>query len=247
MKISRRNAIKQAAALGGTFVIANRGVALSPPVPTPVSAGAASGPWKLEPLGYAFDALEPYIDAKTMEIHHSKHHQAYVDRLNKAVAKVPELGSKSLEALVANLAALPEEVRSDIRNHGGGHLNHELFWNTLKVNKGVAPSGPLAAAIDAAFGSFPKFQEVFSDAAMKVFGSGWTFLVVRGGKLTVESLPNQDTPLSTGGTPILGLDVWEHAYYLKYQNRRVEYVKAFQAVINWSAVAEHFAKATKAR
>jgi Fe-Mn family superoxide dismutase len=237
MILSRRNALKQAALIGGALALAQQN---SPAATPPAAAPAPAGPYKLEPLGYGYDALEPFIDAKTMEIHHSKHHQAYIDRLNKALAKAPELASKPLTSLLGNLAALPEEIRSDVRNHGGGHANHDLFWKSLKINKGAVPSGDLAKAIDAAFGGFPKFQELFSEAAMKVFGSGWVFLVKREGRVVIESLPNQDTPLNTGGVPLLGLDVWEHAYYLKYQNRRVEYVKAFQSVIDWPTVAARF-------
>jgi superoxide dismutase, Fe-Mn family len=199
---------------------------------------------KLPPLGYAFDALEPVIDAQTMQIHHGKHHAAYVGKLNEALAKAPDLARKSVEDLLKDLAAAPEAVRGAIRNHGGGHYNHTLFWQHLKKGTG-GPQGDLLKAIESTFGSVVKWQEAFSDAAMKQFGSGWAWLVLRGGKLAVEATANQDSPLSSGGTPLLGVDVWEHAYYLKYQNRRADYVKAFQDVINWQFVGERYAKNAK--
>ena len=197
--------------------------------------------FKLAPLPYDYAALEPVIDAETMKIHHGKHHAAYVARLNGAVAKAPELATKSIEELLKSLNTLPETVRADVRNHGGGHYNHALFWQHLKKGTG-GPQGDLLKAIESAFGSVAKWQESFADAAMKQFGSGWAWLVVRDGKLAVEATPNQDCPLTTGGFPLLGVDVWEHAYYLKYQNRRADYVKAFQDVINWEFVGERFAK-----
>lgn len=205
------------------------------------AAPAPTGPFTLPPLGYAFDALEPVIDAKTMEIHHGKHHKAYVDKLNEAMAKAPELAGKSVEDLLKNLAAAPEAVRAAVRNHGGGHYNHTLFWQHMKKGTG-GPEGALLKAIESAFGSFAKWQEAFGDAAVKQFGSGWAWLVVRDNKLVVEATANQDCPLSTGGTPLLGVDVWEHAYYLKYQNLRAAYVKAFQDVINWQFVGDRFKK-----
>ncbi len=200
--------------------------------------------YTLPQLPYAYDALEPHIDARTMEIHHTKHHQAYINKVNDAIAGT-EWESKSVEELVASLNQVPEEIRTAVRNHGGGHANHSLFWTIMKPGGGGAPSGDLAAAIDAAFGSFDGFQQQFSTAAATRFGSGWAWLSVSGGKLTVESTANQDSPLSEGRTPILGIDVWEHAYYLKYQNRRPDYIQAFWNVIDWDEVARRFADAGK--
>jgi Fe-Mn family superoxide dismutase len=207
---------------------------------------APAGPFQLPKLPYAFDALEPHIDAKTMEIHHDKHHAAYVANLNKAVAG-QNIGAKSVEELVKNLATVPEAIRTAVRNQGGGHANHSLFWEVLKKNENGKPKGELAKAMDQKFSSYDGFKEQFTKAATGVFGSGWAWLNVdKDGSLVIESLPNQDSPLSMGKTPILGLDVWEHAYYLKYQNRRPEYIAAFFNVINWDAVAERFQKAHKA-
>ena len=229
---TRRDAIKTIALTTGAFATA-----------AAVAQTAATPPevFKLPPLGYDYDALEPVIDAETMKIHHDKHHAAYVAKLNAAIAKEPSLASKSIEDLVANLDKQPESVRTDIRNQGGGHLNHTLFWQHLKKGAG-GPQGDLLKAIEKAFGSVAKWQEQFGESAMKVFGSGWTWLVLRGGKLAIENTPNQDSPLSTGGQPLLGIDVWEHAYYLKYQNRRADYVKAFNDVIHWQFVGERYAK-----
>jgi Fe-Mn family superoxide dismutase len=198
--------------------------------------------YELPELPYAKDALEPNIDAKTMEIHHGKHHAGYVAKVNAAIEGT-DLGSKSIEELVSNLDAVPEDKRGAVRNNGGGHANHSLFWSVMSASGGGAPSGDLAAAIDAEFGSFDAFKEKFSAAAATRFGSGWAWLSVDGGKLVVESTPNQDSPLMEGRTPILGLDVWEHAYYLNYQNRRPDYVTAFFNVIDWNAVGERFAAA----
>jgi len=193
--------------------------------------------FKLPPLPYAYDALEPHIDARTMEIHHTKHHQAYIDNANAALEKHPNLASKSVEDLLRDLNAIPEDIRGVIRNHGGGHANHSLFWTVLSVGGGK-PSGELAAAIDKAFGGFDAFKTQFETAAKTRFGSGWAWLSVKkDGALAVSSTANQDSPLSEGMTPILGLDVWEHAYYLKYQNRRPDYVVAFWNVVNWDEVA----------
>ena len=199
---------------------------------------------ELPPLPYAFDALEPHIDAQTMEIHHDKHHATYVNKLNDALADHADLQSKSLEDLLRGIATLPDSVRGAVNNHGGGHLNHSIFWNNLSPSGGGAPDGALADAITAAFGGFDDFKAKFSAAAGTHFGSGWGWLCVDGnGKLMVKSFPNQTSPLTEGLTPILGLDVWEHAYYLKYQNRRPEYVSAFWNIVNWSDVAERFAGA----
>ena len=199
--------------------------------------------FSLPELSYAYDALEPHIDARTMEIHHSKHHNGYVTKLNAAIEGHDDLAAKSIEDLVSDLNAVPEAIRGAVRNNGGGHANHSLFWKCLCPKGGGAPSGELADAINAACGSFDEFKAAFSAAAGTRFGSGWAWLSVDGGKLVVESTPNQDTPLSEGRTPILGLDVWEHAYYLNYQNRRPDYVSAFWNVVDWDQVAKHYAAA----
>ncbi len=198
--------------------------------------------FSLPNLPYGYDALEPHIDARTMEIHHSKHHQAYINNVNTAIGG-SELESLSVEALISDLNAVPEKLRTAVRNNGGGHANHSLFWTIMGPNAGGQPTGDLASAIDAALGGFDKFQEAFSTAAKTRFGSGWAWLSVDGGKLVVESTPNQDSPTMEGRTPILGLDVWEHAYYLNYQNRRPDYVSAFFSVINWDEVARRYAAA----
>jgi Fe-Mn family superoxide dismutase len=197
--------------------------------------------FELPKLAYAYDALEPYIDARTMEIHHSKHHNTYVTNLNGIIEKTPELAGKSLEALLGDLNAVPEAVRTGVRNHGGGTHNHNLFWEFMAPNAGGAPKGELAKAIDASFTSFDAFKAEFEKAATTRFGSGWAWLVKKGSGLAVVSTANQDSPLSEGLTPILCIDVWEHAYYLKYQNRRPEYISAFWNVINWDAVAARYA------
>ena len=197
--------------------------------------------FELPKLAYAYDALEPYIDARTMEIHYSKHHNTYVTNLNAAVDKTPELAGKSLEALLGNLNAVPEGVRMAIRNHGGGTYNHNLFWEVMGPKAGGAPKGELAKAIDASFTSFDAFKAEFEKAATTRFGSGWAWLVKKGNGLAVVSTANQDCPLSDGLTPLMGIDVWEHAYYLKYQNRRPEYISAWWNVVNWVAVAARFA------
>ena len=198
--------------------------------------------YELPELPFAKDALEPHIDAKTMEIHHGKHHAGYVAKVNAAIDGT-DLGAKSIEDLISDLAAVPDDKRGAVRNNGGGHANHSLFWSILSASGGGSPSGDLAAAIDAELGGFDAFKEKFSAAAGTRFGSGWAWLSVDGGKLVVESTPNQDSPLMEGRTPILGLDVWEHAYYLNYQNRRPDYVTAFWNVVSWDAVAERYAAA----
>ncbi|MBP1976894.1 superoxide dismutase [Cohnella thailandensis] len=191
----------------------------------------------LPPLPYPNNALEPHIDALTMEIHHDRHHNTYVTNLNNALANAPELAEKSLNDLISDLNAVPESIRTAVRNNGGGHANHSLFWEIIGPNAGGAPKGALAAAIDSELGGFDKFKETFAQAATTRFGSGWAFLVVgKDGKLKVYSLPNQDSPIMEGETPILGLDVWEHAYYLKYQNKRPDYISAFWNVVNWDKV-----------
>jgi Fe-Mn family superoxide dismutase len=204
--------------------------------------------FSLPELPYSYDALEPHIDARTMEIHHTKHHQAYITKVNGAIEGT-DLESKSIEDLVADLAAVPDDKRGAVRNNGGGHANHSLFWTVMSPRGGGQPSGALAAAIESDLGGFDAFKEAFSNAAATRFGSGWAWLVADGGKLAVGSTANQDSPLmgagvaGIGGTPILGLDVWEHAYYLNYQNRRPDYVAAFFNVVDWNAVAERFASA----
>jgi Fe-Mn family superoxide dismutase len=200
--------------------------------------------FELPELPYAYDALEPHIDSRTMEIHHTKHHQAYIDKANAALQGHDDLAARSICELVSDLDAVPEGIRGAIRNNGGGHSNHSLFWTVMSPNGGGEPSGALADAISAAFGSFAAFQEQFAAAAATRFGSGWAWLSVSDGALVVESTPNQDTPLSTGNTPILGLDVWEHAYYLNYQNRRPDYVAGFWNVVNWEEVSRRFTAAT---
>jgi Fe-Mn family superoxide dismutase len=191
-------------------------------------------------LSYPFDALEPHIDAQTMEIHHDRHHAAYVGNLNTALEKHPDLQSKSVEELIADLSGVPEDIRGVVRNNGGGHANHTLFWTIMSPDGGGEPSGALADAIADAFGGFDDLKSKLSAAAVGQFGSGWGWLSVDGGKLVVEGTPNQDSPLSQGRTPILGVDVWEHAYYLNYQNRRPDYVTAWWNVVNWDEVARRF-------
>lgn len=195
-------------------------------------------------LPYALNALEPHIDAKTMEIHHGKHHATYISKLNDAIKGQADLESKSIEALIKNIQSLPESIRGAVRNNGGGHYNHSLFWTTIGPKAGGTPTGELADAISADLGGFDKFKEQFTNAAMTRFGSGWAWLCVSGGKLKVCSTPNQDNPLmdvsECKGTPILGIDVWEHAYYLNYQNRRPDYIAAFFNVINWDAVTKNY-------
>ena len=198
---------------------------------------------ELPKLPYAFDALEPHIDARTMEIHHGKHHAGYVAKLNAALEKYPKLQSTSVEELIAGIGTVPEDIRMAVRNNGGGHANHSLFWQVMSGKGGGEPKGTLASAITAAFGDFTTFKQQFSDAAASRFGSGWAWLAVDGKKLVVTSTPNQDSPLMEGKTPILGLDVWEHAYYLKYQNRRPDYVSAWWNVVDWDAVAQRLAAA----
>jgi len=218
----------------------------------------------LPELPYAYDALEPWIDAKTMELHHGKHHATYVAKLNEALAKHPDIAGKPLEELLANLAAVPEDIRGAVRNHGGGHFNHSFFWAIMAPKAGGKPTGMLAAAFDASFGSFVEFQKAFSTAALGVFGSGWGWLVttnnpprptserVEAGKqqttnngmqkLQILTTANQDTPLALGVRPLLCLDVWEHAYYLKHQNRRADYIEAWWHVVNWEEVGRHFSE-----
>jgi len=234
--MTRRQAIKTTALV--TAAAAAAPAAIAQPAPA-----APTGPFALPPPPYAFDALEPHIDARTMEIHHDKHHATYVTNLNKAVAEVPELGKKSVEDLLKDLNAVPEKIRTAVRNHGGGHSNHSLFWQMMKKGGGGEPRGELAKAIEKQFGSYSGFKDKLTETATKVFGSGWAWLALGpGGQLAIEPAPNQDTPLSAGKQPLLGLDVWEHAYYLKYQNKRPDYIAAWFNVINWDFVAERYAK-----
>ena len=202
--------------------------------------------FELPPLPYSNKALEPHIDAATMEIHHDRHHKAYVDNLNKAIAGNATLEAKSIDALVKDIASVPDAIKGPVRNNGGGHWNHSFFWRTLDPGAGGAPTGKLADDIKAAFGSFDDFKAKFEAAGIGRFGSGWAWLVINGGKLEIVSTPNQDNPLmgkavaGVEGTPLLGVDVWEHAYYLKYQNKRADYLKAFWNVVNWSEVAKNY-------
>ena len=199
--------------------------------------------FELPQLPYAYDALGPYIDKETMTIHHTKHHNTYVTNLNNALEGNEELLSKSVEEVISNLDAVPEASRTAVRNNGGGHANHSLFWQVLAPNAGGEPAGELADAINSKFGSFESFKDEFTEAATTRFGSGWAWLAVNNGELEVTSTPNQDSPLMEGKTPVLGLDVWEHAYYLNYQNRRPEYINAFFSLVNWDEVAKRFAAA----
>jgi Fe-Mn family superoxide dismutase len=198
--------------------------------------------FKLPELPYAYDALEPHFDKETMSIHHTKHHNAYVTNLNNALEGNEELLNKSIEDLIANLDTVPEDKRTAVRNNGGGHANHSLFWELLSAEGGGNPSGALAEAIDKKFGGFDAFKEEFAKAGATRFGSGWAWLVLNGEELEIMSTPNQDSPIMEGKTPLLGLDVWEHAYYLNYQNRRPDYISAFWNVVNWDEVAKRYGK-----
>ena len=229
-EISRRDVLK----------LATAGLMLSK-VSLP-GAAALEGTFELPPLPYAEDALEPYIDARTMGIHHGKHHAGYTRKLNAAIEGT-DLAGQSIEDILANLDSAPENIRTAVRNNGGGYANHSLFWSIMSPNGGGEPQGALADAINSAFGSFAEFQSAFSTAAAGIFGSGWAWLAAEGGAVSITSTPNQDTPLMEGKTPILGLDVWEHAYYLNYQNRRPDYIAAFFNVIDWGKVAERYAAA----
>ena len=199
--------------------------------------------YTLPELPYAYDALEPYIDVETMHLHHDKHHNTYVTNLNAAIEKHPELGEKSVEDLISDMNAIPEDIRTAVRNNGGGHANHTFFWEIMASNAGGQPTGAIKEAIDETFGSFDEMKAAFKTAATGRFGSGWAWLVVNNGKLEITSTPNQDSPLMDGQIPVLGLDVWEHAYYLKYKNVRPDYIEAFWNVVNWDKVNELFAAA----
>ncbi|HEX3555801.1 MAG TPA: superoxide dismutase [Thermoanaerobaculia bacterium] len=200
-------------------------------------------PYQLPALPYGFDALEPHIDAKTMEIHHDKHHATYVNKLNEALASHPDLQAKPVEDLLRGIDSVPEAIRTAVRNHGGGHANHSLFWEVMAPHGGGEPAGELANALQRDLGGFTGFKEKLTNAAANQFGSGWGWLVVNGGKLEVIAKPNQDSPLMEGKTPLLGVDVWEHAYYLKYQNRRPDYLAAWWNTVNWPAVVERYGRA----
>jgi len=236
MNITRRDAIRSLAL--GTLAAA------AAPHVKAADAAPAGGPFTLPPLPYAYDALEPHIDAQTMQIHHDKHHAGYVAKLNAALAGNDALAKKSVEELLRELDKIPEDIRTAVRNHGGGHYNHSLFWPSLSKDGGKPATGELAAAIDKAFGNFDGMKEQLAKAAGGVFGSGWAWLVLgRGQVLQVETTPNQDNPVSQGRVPLLGIDVWEHAYYLKYQNKRGDYVTAIFNVIDWNVVTGRYAKA----
>lgn len=247
--MDRRQLLKSFALGLPTLALASKsGWAADAPASKPAAApapAAPAGPFVLPPLGYAADALEPFLDAATMTLHHDKHHAAYVTNLNKAVAGRAEVQGWSLERLVQDLAQVPEDIRTVVRNHGGGHLNHSLLWSSLKKDGAKAPVGELAKAIDASFGSFSACSDKLTSAAMSVFGSGWAWLTRdASGKVQVETTPNQDCPLTAGRTPLLGIDVWEHAYYLKFQNRRAEYLTAFASVVDWDVISARY-RATK--
>ena len=199
--------------------------------------------YELPPLPYAHNALEPFIDEQTMQIHHGKHHQAYVNNLNAALEKYPELQGKPIEQLIADMNAIPEDIRTAVRNNGGGHANHAFFWTLMAPNAGGAPTGAVAEAINAKFGSFDAFKEAFSKAGVGRFGSGWAWLIKSGSGVEIVSTPNQDSPLMEGKTPVLGIDVWEHAYDLQYQNKRPDYIAAWWNVVNWAEVAKQYTAA----
>jgi Fe-Mn family superoxide dismutase len=243
--VNRRTAMLQMGAIAGAVLLTENLNAAGEPTgqaATPAPTAPPTGPFTLPPLPYAYEALEPSFDAATMHLHHDKHHQTYVNNLNVAVAAHPELAGKTVEELVTNLSTWPEAARTVVRNSGGGHANHSFWWPTLGKG-GAAPTGELAKAIDAKFGSLATFQDKLTAAALSVFGSGWAWLVkMPDGTVAIETSPNQDSPLTLGHKPVLAVDVWEHAYYLKYQNRRVDYVKAFFQVINWDYVSGQFAK-----
>ena len=240
--MTRRHAIKTTALATAACAASLSAAKAQQPAPA-MAAPAPTGPYTLPPLPYAYDALEPHIDAQTMQIHHDKHHQAYVTNLNKAVAGHSELVGMSVEDLIRNLAIVPAAIRAAVQNNGGGHYNHTLFWQMMRKEDGGKPHGDIAAAIEEKFNGFDGFKTALAAAATGRFGSGWAWLVAGPDKkLAIESTANQDSPLSAGKTPLLGIDVWEHAYYLKYQNRRPDYITAWFNVINWDFVGERYAK-----
>jgi Fe-Mn family superoxide dismutase len=235
--LTRRQALKSAGLLSAGFFL-NTSITRSL-----AQAAAASGPHTLPALPYAFNALEPHFDAKTMEIHHDKHHAAYVTNLNKALADYPDLQKLSAEELLKDLNKVPEKIRTAVRNHAGGHYNHSLFWQTLRPEGGTGPEGALAEALGSFFGDKEEGQKLFAEKCLSLFGSGWVWLSLDSSKkLVLEGLPNQDSPLSKGNIPLVGIDLWEHAYYLKFQNRRIDYVKAFFPLINWEFVGQRYEK-----
>lgn len=240
---SRRDTLKLLGLLGASAVVGSDPNALAQSSPraetAAVGTGALSYPFALPPLGYKYDALEPHMDARTMEIHHTKHHQTYVTNANGALEKLPALQGMTAEQLMRGLEQVPESARAIIRNNVGGHLNHTFFWELLTPGGAKDPQGALADGLKATFGDISTFKRQFATAAAGRFGSGWAWLVTKGGKLEITSTPNQDSPLQDGAVPILGLDVWEHAYYLKYQNRRADYVQAFWEVVNWDVATQN--------
>lgn len=240
MKISR--IYRSLLSTNGLFAILLLATALPFALRETARASEPDGPLKLPPLPYAYDALEPFIDAETMKIHHTKHHQAYINNANKLLADLPELAKLSPEEIILRLNEAPEAARTGLLNNVGGHINHSQFWLMMQPGGGGKPSGALAAAIDKQFGSFEEFQKQFTAAAMQRFGSGWAWLVKDGDALAILSTPNQDPPIIQGKTPLLGIDVWEHAYYLKYQNRRADYVQDWWKVVNWPYVESQFSK-----
>ena len=243
--MTRRQALKTTALASAVCAAATTLRTASGQSSASAAPGAGvTGPFMLPPLPYAFDALEPHIDALTMQIHHDKHHAAYVTNLNKTVADFPEVGKKGVEELLRNLNAVPEKIRAAVRNQGGGHYNHTLFWQMMKKDGDGQPSGELLKGVEKRFGSFAAFKDELTKAALGQFGSGWAWLVLDADKqLGIEPTPNQDSPISQDKQPLLGVDIWEHAYYLKYQNRRPEYVAAFFRVIDWDFVGERYRKA----
>jgi Fe-Mn family superoxide dismutase len=245
--MNRRNSLKLlagSAAFAATSSLLNTGAAFAQAQPSPVGAPAPAGPFKLPPLGYAYDALEPNIDAMTMNIHHTRHHQAFITNLNQLAERWPELGATAPEAILADLVKVPEAMRTPVRNNLGGHWNHSFFWELMTPGGAKEPSGNLKAAIDEAFGGFTQFSDKLNAAGIGRFGSGWAWLVVnKDKKLDVLSTANQDPPILEGNHAVIGVDVWEHAYYLKYQNRRADYLKSWWNTVNWDTAAENFKKA----
>lgn len=246
MALNRRNFLLLLGATTGAATLGTFSCAAQPSAKSAVGTkqNQKADTFQLPPLPYDYKALEPHIDAATMQFHHDRHHAAYVKNLNDAVSKYPELKSKSAEELISDLNSIPEDIRTTIRNNGGGHINHTMFWEIMSPNGGGEPTGAIATAIKANFGSFDEFKKQFNDAGSKRFGSGWAWLVrTQDGKLTVTSTQNQDSPLMEGSFPIMGNDVWEHAYYLKYQNKRADYLNAWWNVVNWNEVNKRFEQA----
>jgi Fe-Mn family superoxide dismutase len=246
---SRRDALKTmgaGAALFSVGLLAKQKLSAADKPSIPTEVGGESLPWVLPKLGYAYDGLEPHIDARTMEIHYTKHHQAYIDNAKKALANYPDLLALGANGLVQSLDQVPEKIRTVVRNNAGGHVNHTFFWSILAPAASSAPAGALADAITKTFGSFDEFKKQFTVAALGRFGSGWAWLSVKGGELTVDSTANQDSPLTDGFTPVLALDVWEHSYYLRHQNKRADYIADFWSVANWPQAGANYEAALKA-